>query len=131
MTYAQVDKTYLHHLSKPETRAKLETYAHCSDEDNNNETFIRYYNDIFGILEPTPCFGVTGTNVMLNGLTKSLYNTLTRAKRGKTSARSHARALIQKLDYWKDKDLNLRGMPREVLIPRIPNDLLQQMAKAS
>ena len=69
-------------------------------KDKSFEELTRYYKFIISTLSRTPAWGVSGVNKMVNELTASVIATLTKAKKGKTSAYAHAGRLLAIIDFY-------------------------------
>lgn len=125
MKFNQVENTYICQLNKPQNRAMLEGYK--ERKDKSDVEFARYYKDVVNALKDTPAFGVSGVNKMLNELTDKVRATLIRAKRGKTSAPSHAAWLLRQLDYFGNEEAKAYYKGRYKLAPLITDEELQQL----
>jgi hypothetical protein len=101
-TLGQIESTYVCQLNKPENRKVLEGYR--DRRDGSGRELANYYRDLVMMLQGTPAWNVSGVNKMLNELTDQVRATLNHAKKGKTSAYARARALLYKIDSFKDQE---------------------------
>lgn len=101
-TLSQIESTYICQLNKQENRKVLEGYR--DRRDGSGRELANYYRDLVMMLQGTPAWNVSGVNKMLNELTDQVRATLSHAKRGKTTAYARARALLYKIDSFKDQE---------------------------
>jgi hypothetical protein len=120
-----IETTYVCQLNKPHNRTMLESYR---DRKNSSTTELaHYYNDIITALVDTPAWNVSGVNKMINELTTSVRATLTKAKRGKTSAYAHANKLLSTINRFGDKHADCRYKGNHKLQPLLTADELQEL----
>lgn len=125
MKFKDVENTFICQLGKPEARRMLEVYR--DRKDKSPEELISYYNDITNTLKNTPAWGVSGVNKMINEFTESVRATLTRAKKGKTSAPAHAAKMIRYIDFYGNETATARYCGRYKLMPLITEEEFQQL----
>lgn len=106
MKFNEVENTWIKQLGMPENRKVLEEFK--VRKDKSFEELTRYYRFIIGALECTPAWGVSGVNKMVNELTASVIATLTKAKKGKTSAYAHAGKLLAIIDFYGNTEAEAR-----------------------
>ena len=106
MKFREVETTYICQLGKDTNRAMLEAYV--DRKDRSVEELARYYIDVVKALSVTPAWGVSGVNKMVNELTASVIATLTKAKKGKTSAYAHAGKLLAVIDFYGNTEAEAR-----------------------
>ncbi len=106
MKFNEAERTWICQLGRPEIRVELEGYRDRNDK--SHEELIRYYRFITSTLKCTPAWGVSGVNKMVNELTASVIATLTRAKKGKTSAYAHAARLLRYIDFYSNTEAEAR-----------------------
>jgi hypothetical protein len=106
MKFNEVESTWIKQLGMPENRKVLEEFK--ARQDKSFEELTRYYRFITNALESTPAWGVSGVNKMINELTASVIATLTKAKKGKTSAYAHAGKLIAIIDFYGNTEAEAR-----------------------
>ena len=102
MKFTSIKTTWICQLNKPENKKVLEDYK--NRKDKSPEELTRYYIDVVNMLKDTPAWGVYGVNDMINKLTDAVIATLTKAKKGKTSAYAHAGLLLNTIKYFKTKN---------------------------
>lgn len=100
MTLKEVETTYICQLNKPQNRIILESFRDCNDR--SPKKLAQCYRFLVEALAPTPAWGVSGVNKMMNETTASVRATLNKAKKGKTSAPALARKLLSIIDYCGD-----------------------------
>ena len=98
MKFKDTETTFICQFSKPQNKALLEAYRERRDKSGGE--LARYYVDIVKILANTPAWGVSGVNKMINELTASVRATLTKAKKGKTSAYAHANKMLNYIEHF-------------------------------
>ena len=128
MRLDRVASTFICQLNKPENRAKLEAYR--NRRDGSAAEFVRYYLDVFSMLENTPAWNVRGVNKMLNELTAKVRATINHEKQGKSSAYAHAGMLLNKIDQMGWLEAEPRNYGHIALAPKISMDELQAVLAA-
>ncbi len=113
MKFCEVETTFICQLGKPEARKMLESYK--DRKDKSFEELVHYYHDIINTLRDTPAWGVSGVNKMINELSASGLATLTKAKKGKTSAYAHAGKLLAIIDFYGNTEAEARYCGRHYL----------------
>lgn len=113
MKFNEVERTWISQLGRPEIREVLEGYR--DRKDKSPEELIKYYRFIISTLECTPAWGVSGVNKMVNELSASVIATLTKAKKGKTSAYAHAGKLLAIIDFYGNTEAEARYCGRHYL----------------
>lgn len=127
MTFLEVDRTWICQLGKPENQVMLKAY--CERKDKSIEEFFRYYFDIIDMIKDTPAWGVSGVNKMVNELTDTVRATMTRAKRGKSSAPAHAAKMLRYIAYYGHETATPRNWGRCTLAPLITPEEVSQFIK--
>lgn len=128
MKFKDVEATFICQLNKPENRTMLNGYI--DRRDKSGAELARYYVDIIYALKDTPAWGVSGVNEMINKLTTQVEATRVKAKRGKTSAFSHARTLLSTIDYYLEREANPYGSyKRHKLNPLLTADQLAELSQ--
>lgn len=97
MKLKEVETTYICQLNKPQNRKVLEDFRDSGDRSPRK--LAQCYKFLVETLAPTPAWGVSGVNKMMNETTASVRATLNKAKNGKTSAPALARKLLSIIDY--------------------------------
>lgn len=113
MKYSEVERTWINQLGKSENRKVLEEFK--ANKDKSFDELARYYKFIISALAVTPAWGVSGVNKMVNELTASVIATLTKAKKGKTSAYAHAGKLLAIIDFYGNTEAEARYCGRHKL----------------
>ena len=113
MKFTEVESTWISQLGGLENRKVLEEFK--ARKDKSPEELIRYYRFIINALEGTPAWGVSGVNKMINELSASVLATLTKAKKGKTSAYAHAGKLLAIIDFYGNTEAEARYCGRHYL----------------
>jgi hypothetical protein len=113
MKFSQLETTFICQFNKPQNRAMLEEYV--ARKDKSYEESIRYYLDVTKALKGTPAWGVSGVNKMLNELTAATVATLTKAKKGKTTAYAHAAKLLRYINFYSNQEVEAKYNGRHKL----------------
>ena len=113
MKFNEVESTWIKQLGMPKNRKVLEEFK--ARKDKSPEELTRYYRVIIDALECTPAWGVSGVNKMVNELSASVLATLTKAKKGKTSAYAHAGKLLAIIDFYGNTEAEARYCGRHYL----------------
>lgn len=100
MKLKEVETTYICQLNKPKNRAVLESFRDSGDR--SPKRLAQCYRFLVETLSPTPAWGISGVNKMMNETTACVRATLNKAKKGKTSAPALARKLLSIIDYCGD-----------------------------
>ncbi len=106
MKFNEVERTWIKQLGMSENRKVLEEFK--ARKNKSFEELARYYRFVIGALRSTPAWGVSGVNKMVNDLTASVIATLTKAKKGKTSAYAHAGKLLAIIDFYGNTEAEAR-----------------------
>jgi len=125
MKFNQVETTFICQFSKPANIAMLEGYK--TRRDKSNKELANYYRDIVCALANTPAWGVSGVNKMMNELTAAVRASLTKAKKGKTSAYAHANKLLTYVAHFGNEDAKPCYSGRYKLAPILTTEELLQL----
>lgn len=125
MKLKNVETTYICQLSKPQNIQMLNRYI--IRRDKSGKELASYYRDLTDALKPTPCWGVSGVNKMINELTDKVRNTLRQAKSGKTSAYAHANSLVNKIKQFGNEDAVARYVGNYKLQPLLTEEELTEL----
>lgn len=92
-----IESTYIHQFCKPGNREILRGFR--DRKDYSAQEFVRFYDFMRDTLEGTPAWGKPGVNALVNEVDTSLRATLTRAKKGKSSAPKFANKILNTIAY--------------------------------
>lgn len=120
-----IETTYVCQLNKPHNKSMLESYR--DRKNSSTAELAHYYNDVITALVDTPAWNVSGVNKMINDLTTSVRATLTKSKRGKTSAYAHAAKLLNTIKRFGNSEANLHYDGNHKLKPLLTVDELQEL----
>jgi hypothetical protein len=125
MKFYEVEQTWICQLGKTVNRTMLESYIDRNDK--SQEEFVRFYFDVIKALKNTPAWGVSGVNKMINELTDSVRATVSRAKKGKSSAPAQAKKLLNHIDFRCNEEAEAKYNGRHKLQPLLTVEELNQL----
>jgi hypothetical protein len=125
MKFKDVETTFICQFSKPNNKQMLEGYK--ARKDRSPKELANYYKDIICALADTPAWGVSGVNKMVNELTDAVRATLTKAKKGKTSAPAHANKLLTYIAHFSNEEAKPCYNGRYKLAPILTAEELLQL----
>lgn len=125
MKFYEVEQTWICQLGKTVNRAMLQSYIDRNDK--SVEELVRFYFDVIGAIKNTPAWGVSGVNKKINELTDIVRATVSRAKKGKSSAPAQAKKLLNHIDFRCNEEAEARYNGRHKLQPLFTIEEFQQI----